>query len=48
MSPIMKALLGVLAYKALKGGNGQAAAPGRIGHSVIVGSDLLINAGSDP
>jgi len=27
MSPIMKALLGVLAYKALKGGSGQAAAP---------------------
>jgi len=34
MSPIMKALLGVLAYKALKGGSGQAAAPEGMGHPV--------------
>jgi hypothetical protein len=34
MSPIMMALLGLLAYKALKGRGGQAAAPGSTGQPV--------------
>ena len=46
MSPIMKALLGVLAYKALKGGSGQVAAPGGIGHPVPLPQRGNINAGT--
>lgn len=46
MSPIMKALLGVLAYKALKGGSGQAAAPEGMGHPVPLPPRGNINAGT--
>jgi uncharacterized protein YidB (DUF937 family) len=38
MSPIMMALLGLLAYKALKGRSGQAAYPGGTGRSVPPGA----------
>jgi uncharacterized protein YidB (DUF937 family) len=38
MSPIMMALLGLLAYKALKGRSGQAANPGGTGRSVPPGA----------
>jgi uncharacterized protein YidB (DUF937 family) len=38
MSPIMMALLGLLAYKALKGRSGQAANPGGTGRSVPLGA----------
>jgi hypothetical protein len=40
MSPIMTALLGLLAYKALKGRSGQAAAPGGMGQAAPLPSGL--------
>jgi len=47
MSPIMKAVLGLLAYKALKGGSGQGAAPGGIGHPVPLPPRGNISAGGN-
>ena len=44
MSPIMMALLGLLAYKALKGRSGQAAPPGGTGRPVPPGG--TVSAGS--
>jgi uncharacterized protein YidB (DUF937 family) len=44
MSPIMMALLGLLAYKALKGRSGQAASPGGTGRPVPPGG--TVSAGS--
>jgi hypothetical protein len=46
MSPIMKAVLGMLAYKALKGSSGQGAAPGGIGHPVPLPPRGNINVGN--
>jgi len=40
MSPIMMALLGLLAYKAFKGGSGQAASPGGTGRPVPPGGTV--------
>jgi uncharacterized protein YidB (DUF937 family) len=40
MSPIMMALLGLLAYKALKGRGGQAASPGSTGRPVPPGGTV--------
>jgi len=46
MSPIMMALLGLLAYKALKGRGGQAAAPPGAGQPVPLPTGGNINAGN--
>ena len=46
MSPIMMALLGLLAYKALKGRSGQAATPGGAGRPVPLPTGGNLNAGN--
>jgi hypothetical protein len=46
MSPIMTALLGLLAYKALKGRSGQVAAPGGMGQAAPTPSGGNLNAGN--
>ncbi len=46
MSPIMMALLGLLAYKALKGRSGQAAAPGGMSQPGPLPSGATTNAGN--
>jgi hypothetical protein len=47
MSPIMMALLGLLAYKAFNGSGGQAATPGGTGRPASLPSGGTVNA-SDP
>jgi len=44
MSPVMMALLGLLAYKALKGSGGQAATPGGMGRPASHPSGGTVNA----
>ena len=46
MSPIMMALLGLLAYKALKGRSGQATTPGGMSQPGPLPSGSNINAGN--
>jgi uncharacterized protein YidB (DUF937 family) len=46
MSPIMMALLGLLAYKALKGRSGQAATPGGAGRPAPLPTGGNLNAGN--
>ena len=46
MSPIMMALLGLLAYKALKGRSGQAATPGGAGQPAPLPPGATTNAGN--
>ena len=46
MSPIMMALLGLLAYKALKGRSGEAATPGGAGKPAPLPTGGKINAGN--